>query len=176
MNKFLTIIALCALAQAAWAQRSYDFDPLELEDDTKWKEVATKLPAYPKPENSIEFDPGPTTNNRTFIDMTSIGVGTDFVVRFTLIVKSPQGAVNVSFEGMRCRTAERKAYGYGRKDGTWGQARNTDWQKVLVNSVQPQYPILFREFLCSNRETAFDFKETIAKLKAEGKPVAAGTF
>ena len=176
MTKFICIIALSLLTHNVWAQRSYDFDPLELDDETKWREVATKLPAYPKPENAIEFDPGPTTSNRTFIDMSSIGVGTDFVVRFTLIVKSPQGAVNVSFEGMRCRTAERKVYGYGRRDGTWGQARNSEWQRVLVNTAQPHYPLLFREYLCANRETTFDFRETIAKLKAEGKSVAPGTF
>ena len=171
-----TIIAMLGLSGFAHAQRTYDFDPDELEDDTKWREVATKLPPYPKPENAREYDPGPTSDNRAFIDMVSLGQGKDGVVRLALVVKSPQGALNVTFEGFRCRTGERKTYGYGRKDGTWSQARNAQWVKTFSNNAQPHYTVLARDFLCVDKDTAVTFNTVLTRINRGTKVVSDAPF
>ena len=37
-----------------------------------------------------------------------------FTLRFTLVIVSPSGARNVSYEGMNCSTGERRLYAFGR--------------------------------------------------------------
>ena len=103
------LIGLCLLWIAAPA--SAFFGPkktseYEYENEKPWVEIQGKMPDYPKPENLLEFDAGPASNNLHFVDSSSISVGEDGVVRYSLVVKSPTGAMNVSYEGIRCQTNE----------------------------------------------------------------------
>lgn len=60
------------------------------------------LPRYPEPENYLPFEVSATTPFAFFVDAKSVSVGADNVVRYSLIAKSAEGALNVSFEGLRC--------------------------------------------------------------------------
>ena len=96
------------------------------DDDAEKKafvETDVKLPPLPKPENLLAFEHSSANTNRFFIDADSIVIGTDGIVRYTMVVKSPSGAENVSYEGIRCETTEQKFYAFGRRDGTQGRAR-----------------------------------------------------
>jgi hypothetical protein len=74
----------------------------DFDGDKFWTELQVQLPAYPKAENLLPFDAGPASHNLHYIDAPSIVVGEDGIVRYTLVIKSPEGAVNVSYEGMLC--------------------------------------------------------------------------
>jgi hypothetical protein len=107
----------------------------DFDDDTKvWKEVQASIPPYPKAENLIPFEVSSATRNKHFVDLPSVSIGADGVVRYTVVVKSPAGAETVSFEGMRCESGERKLYAFGRADGQgggeWSRNRYARWDAI----------------------------------------------
>jgi hypothetical protein len=143
--KKLYVLLLCGplVAHAEWGR----FDA-ELEESKPWVEAAVQLPAYPQAENLLPFTVSSATRNRHFIDAASLSVGDDGVVRYTVVIDAAGGARNVMFEGLRCATAERRLYAYGRADGTWSRARNADWEGIKVRSLLSYHKPLFEEILC----------------------------
>ena len=103
MKKILLLLCLLTLAACAARKPVKGFDS-DFDSGKSWAELQAQLPAYPKAENLLPFDAGPASNNLHYIDAPSIVVGEDGIVRYTLVIKSPTGAVNVSYEGMRCAT------------------------------------------------------------------------
>jgi CNP1-like family protein len=168
MKKLL--ILLCFLPVAAYAQQKgfeYEFD-----HEKPWVELQTQLPAYPDPENLLQFDAGPASTNLHYVDAPSITVGEDGVVRFTLVIKSPQGAMNVSYEGIRCQTAEKRTYAYGRNDKTWARARMSKWMDLENIAQNYAQRALYRYFFCPGVSMVKDPEEAIAALKAGIHPRA----
>jgi hypothetical protein len=160
--KKLPALLLCLpfAAQAAWV----DFDR-EFEADKPWVEVAAQLPAYPKPENLVPFDVSSATRNRFFIDTASISVGEDKVVRYTAVIEAAGGARNVSYEGLRCETGERRLYAYGHPDGTWSKARNAGWEPVKLRSLLSYRKALYEDHFCPDGINVRNAGEAIRNLK-----------
>jgi hypothetical protein len=169
MKRLLFLAAfLPAAAHAAWGDFEYNYDL-----DTPWKELETQLPPYPKEEDLLPFTLGPTTDNSFFIDQKSISVGEDGIIRFTLVIRSPQGANNVMFEGIRCATEEARIYAYGRADGTWSKAKDNVWRTVLYDRKhRPEY-VLTTDFFCPRNIVVANPREAIEALK-QGKNPHAG--
>lgn len=161
MRKFL--ILLCFLPIVAYAA-AYGAED-EFDGEKSWVELQTQLPAYPKPENLLTFDVGPTSKHHYSVDALSITVGQDNVVRYSLVVKSSAGAMNVSYEGIRCDTRERKLYAFGRSDNTWSKARVSKWESL--ENVSQHYPQreLARYFFCPEQSIVKDPEEAIKALK-----------
>ena len=113
-----------------------------------WTELEVQLPAAPKQENLLPFFVSAATDNQFFIDGSSLSVGSDGVVRYVMLVLSPQGGRNVTFEGMRCETRERRIYASGRLDGTWSKARKNEWVRIQDVSGNRQHAALFLEYFC----------------------------
>jgi CNP1-like family len=183
--RFVLLALLLLVSSLAQAQRIYDITDEELEDETKWKELTTKLPAYPKVANAVEIEVGPFRDNRVFIDLDSLGVGADGVVRYTLIIKSGGGALNVSFEGMRCITQQRKTYGFAvrkfgalaSEPGEWRPARSSEWAPIIRDSTRPHFYVLYTDFFCPARKAGPDeFKEIARRIKRSTKPAGPGDF
>ena len=139
----LTCITL--LHAVTYAQEKWDFP-----EEKPWAEAEFKLPPYPKPANLIQFDPALRSSNRFFIDPGSISAGSDGVVRYTLVVKGAGGAENVSYEGMRCKTLEVKPYAYGQRDGTWSNARASDWRRFDTRNPN-LHRVLYWDYFCPDR-------------------------
>ncbi len=157
------LLALPAVALA------YNFDPdFDFENEKPWKEVESKLPPYPKEENLILFKANPASDNEYFVDANSIGVGADGVVRYTLVVKSPEGALNVSFQGIRCSSYEVRLYAFGRPDNSWGKARDTAWKHITTKHDA----VLYNDFFCPREIIVTDEKEAVDALRAGNHPRA----
>ena len=80
-----------------------------------------------------------------------MSAGSDGVVRYSVVVKSPAGAETISFEGMRCTTGERKLYAFGRADGkgggAWSRNRNAKWEPIQTrNDFRGE---LFYHYFCT---------------------------
>ncbi|MDQ3187178.1 MAG: CNP1-like family protein [Pseudomonadota bacterium] len=168
MKKLL--ISLCFLPIAASAQQKgfeYEFD-----HERPWVELQTQLPAYPNPENLLQFDAGPVSTNLHYIDAPSITVGEDGVVRFILVTKSPQGAMNVSYEGIRCQTVEKRTYAFARLDKTWGRPRISKWMGLENIAQNYAQRALARYFFCPGVLMVKDPQEAIDALKAGIHPRA----
>jgi hypothetical protein len=137
----LWLLPLTVLAD--WEKFDVDFD-----EEKPWKEMQAQLPSTPNKEKLLPFYVSSATDNRFFIDSASVSVGEDGVVRYALLVKSAQGALNLTFEGMRCATHERKIYAFGRADGTWSKARHAKWEHIRYQERNRHHHVLYDDFFC----------------------------
>ena len=82
-----------------------------LDRKPEWTENKVEnLPPLPQASNLLAFNVSQNTPLIFSIDKTSISVGTDGVVRYTVVVTSPAGARNVNYEGIRCDNYEWRLY------------------------------------------------------------------
>lgn len=154
---------LCAALLLACAKPPFKD---EFESDKPWVEQMTQLPAYPEAKNLLAFDAGAVTSNQYLVDITSIKIGQDEVIRFTLVVKSSANVMNVSYEGIRCATNERKLYALGRDDKTWTQPRVSEWQKLdLVRQYYAQRE-LAKNIFCPHRQIVSNTEDAVQALKS----------
>lgn len=143
------------------------------EDDAEvvnkqWEEMAFQFPTAPKQEDLQRFYVGAATKNLFFVDLSSLSVGGDGVVRYTLVILSPEGARNVSFEGMRCDTKERIVYASGRPDGTWSKSRHAQWSRVQEVYGNRHHAALFLEYFCPGGLMVRDADSARASLRRGG--------
>ena len=89
----VAIALLCsgALAQKQWDGWDYTFD----REITPWSEMQAQLPAYPVDAQLVPLVIGAATPHRFFVDVRSISMGSDGVVRYTMVIKAQGGAVQV---------------------------------------------------------------------------------
>ena len=150
---WLALLPLVAAAQLSKQElRATDADEYE-QGSTAWVEQTVAPPAYPKVESLAEFRGAGTSSNRFFVDVDTLSIGKDGVVRYVLVVRSPGGAENVSFEGIRCETREQKAYAFGQRGGTWSLARDPQWRFIEPREVNRHHVVLFTEAFCVNGKT-----------------------
>ncbi len=141
------------------------------DDDTvPWQEIQTQLPAAPKSPDLVGFAVSGGTQYRFAIDATSLAIGSDGVFRYVLVATSPQGVRNVSYEGIRCQTRERKTYAIGRSDGTWVRARNATWAPVEEVDANRQHAALMKEYFCPDAYPARDVAEVIGRMRLRTEP------
>ena len=135
-------------------------------------EEALALPAYPKTGELIEFFVAATSDFRFFIDAASLSVGSDGVVRYVLVARSLAGVDNVSFEGMRCTSAEVRTYALGR-DGAW-TGNPGAWRSIEPRSVQRWHNALYREYFCPQKAPIASAGEGVDALRRGGHPFSRG--
>lgn len=141
-NKLLLVALMSLSSLTARAEFDEDYET------RPWQELEVTLPKAPTAAEILPFFVSATTEHRYFIDGDSLTVGTDGVVRYVLVVETGGGARNVSFEGMRCVTRERRIYASGRRDGTWSKSRNNAWQRIQDNALNRHHAALFLEYFC----------------------------
>ena len=140
-------------------------------------ELEVKLPALPKAANLLQFEPSAASANRFYVDAGSIQVGADGIVRYTLVVKSPSGAENISYEGIRCETVEQKYYAFGRRDGTWTNARANEWRRIVYKEVNRQHGVLYANYFCPDGSPVRSAADAIERFKNDvpyGAPPRSG--
>ncbi len=187
MKKILLLLCFLALAACGTQKALKGFDS-DFDSSKPWAELQAQLPAYPKAENLLPFDAGPASNNLHYIDAPSIVVGEDDIVRYTLVIKSPEGAMNISYEGMRCATdgvrenvraellilkfqiTEKRLYAIGRDDKTWARARGSKWEELENKSQYYAQRALSRYFFCPANVVVRNEKEAIQALKRGSHP------
>jgi len=148
MKKILGVLLFAvplAVSAAEWGKSEHESD-----EENMVAEIEAKLPPYPKEENLLPLFVSAASDNKFFVDAVSISVGEDGVVRYTMIVKSPAGADNVSFEGIRCATREKKLYAFGRKEGSWSRARVSKWEPIRYQDINRHHHVLYDDFFCPN--------------------------
>jgi hypothetical protein len=112
------------------------------------QEIEVQLPAFPQSEDLIPFKVGAISDKQFLVDEKSISVGSDEAIRYSLVVISSSGARNISYEGMRCATAERRVYAFGQADGTWSKARSNRWIRIRGGS-NSHHVALFADYFCA---------------------------
>jgi hypothetical protein len=148
--------------------------PSEVEEDEPaargWAELKTVLPPYPKPASLAEFPVSGATTNRFLLDADTLSIGSDGVVRYVLVVRSPSGAENVSYEGIRCETRETKYYAFGQRNGSWSPVKDAQWRYIEYREANRQHGVLFKDIVCAEAALPFTKQEIVRRLRY-GAPV-----
>jgi hypothetical protein len=166
------VFALLAVCASAVCAAPPDFGDEEDPASAKKVEETPPFPVFPRPENLIRFDVGPTASNQYFVDASSLSVK-EGTVHYVLVVKASGGAMNVSFEGMRCREGEFKLYGTGRADGSWSKARLGDWRRISEDTAANRYhAALSRDYFCPGRSAIANAEEGRDALRRGKNPKA----
>jgi hypothetical protein len=139
-------------------------------EEKQWEEIEAQLPPFPKPESLDSFFVSAITDNKFMVDRDSISIGADGVVRYTLVVLSSSGAKTVSYDGLRCSSAERRLYAFGRSDKTWSKARSNQWVRIQGSTLNGHHATLFSEYFCPDGNIVRDADEARMALRSGGHP------
>lgn len=162
--RLLVLLPLCLLA-TVWlgpsqAARDDAFvpdpeppGPSDLRPGDPWREASVQLPPWPEDADLVEFKlDGPPGPFRYFIDTKHLRVGTDRVVRYTLVAEGRNGTRNLSVEGIRCTPqGQYNVYAYG-VAGRFSALEGGEWQRVSTLDAEPYRLALWRYHLCVPRE------------------------
>jgi hypothetical protein len=155
-------------AAALFATAALSVPALSWADDDANKpppEIEWQLPAAPAAADMLPFFQNPITKQWFAIDAKSLSVDKDEVVRYTIIGTSRGGAKNISYEGIRCSTFEKRLYAVGQDDGTWTKARDSEWQPIPTSGTNKQQADLATNFLCSGTTIAGTTKQILQNLR-----------
>lgn len=159
---------LIAVGVPAAAQRPmiYEGHPAERPEKPKeaWVEAEVDLPPYPTASNLIEFNTAVAQRSHAFIDRNSLYVGEDGIVRYAMIVRANGGIDNITFEGIRCETAEYKIYAVGDANA-WVRVPTPRWAPVEYKEINNQRKFLWREIFCPPSGMVKTASEAVAALK-----------
>jgi hypothetical protein len=160
-QKLIGLILLLTMGTALAQSFDEDYD----DENRPWQEIAVQLPAPPKDENLLPFYVSPTATQKFFVDAKSISVGSDNVVRYTLVSISQEGAKNVTYEGIRCETFEKKIYAIGEEDGSWARSRRNQWEGIVRGFANRQHAALAKDYFCENTSVAGKAENIVYRLK-----------
>ena len=136
------------------------------EDSAVPENTSIQLPATSQPANWIRFKTKRLAENQTALDTDSISVGGDGITRYTLLVRTPRGVDNVSYEGIRCATREWKMYATGRSDGGWSRVPEPRWRRIDEVGINAVRLTLFDDYACDRGGSVpKDGKAVVSKIK-----------
>lgn len=163
MRRFVVGLAGALLMVAGVARAEDDDEWMQT-----WREQRLELPSYPEEARLIPFDVATTSRNAFFIDESSLKVGEDGVVRAAIVVRTPEGAVSVTYEGIRCETVERKLFATGQA-GQWVAARNSAWQKIRGAGSNAYPAALFRNHFCPDGVIVSRVADALVSFRTGGR-------
>jgi len=136
-----------------------------------WKEGGHAMPPPPREEALHGFFASSASPNRHFVDTDSLSVGDDGVVRYVLVVRTPGGAENVTFEGIRCAAGAWRLYATGRSNGEWAPARRDDWRPISDNSYDRARAALAYDHFCDGPVSPRNRAEALRGLRQGDRKV-----
>jgi hypothetical protein len=151
MNKLAGLLTLLLLPGVLWA-----YNPLKDETDShdyvpeeEWHEGEVDIPQSFNDEDLQSFRVDEQdTRFSYFIERASLHTGEDFVTRYVLVIRSSQGAINSSFEGLRCGYRQYKVYAYGNADKLTPMP-GSDWQAVPKGASADYRTRLYDDLICN---------------------------
>jgi hypothetical protein len=158
MRPLAALAAVALLAGCAGPQAQSDWERQNLRSEAG-DEALPEPPDFPRADTLIEFPVSAVPNIRFYIDAATLGVEAG-VVRYVLVARGAGGAQNVSYEGLRCRTAEHRRYAVGRSDGTWVRASGSAWRPHAAWHKELQ-----RDYFCPQALPIRDAAEGVRALR-----------
>lgn len=163
----LLVAAVTMLGMVGAVQPQSRIDE-DFDDEHKpWQELAVQLPAAPLPADLLPFYVSATATQSFAIDAKSLSAGSDGVVRYTLVADSPNGAKNVTYEGIRCNSFEKKIYAIGQPDDGWSRSRRNQWERIVQNAANRQHAVLAKEYFCENSAVAGTAKQMRDRIRLQ---------
>ncbi len=169
----LVVLAFVPVAMAAEhsdnPRRPDDLTPAEIaepeEPETPWQEQMLLLPPFPRAQDLIPVRAdvgGPGYNY--YIDVNSVTLDADEVLRYTVIIQSPDGASNIVYEGIRCATKEIKTLAYGTRGGRFAPMADPRWTFVYTKGPLGYRTSLVERYVCDENGWAIGTDAVLERL------------
>jgi hypothetical protein len=160
--KALALVVACVATGALLAGCSSASKPTNKDDSAfvylldrkgNWVEnQVDTLPPLPQESNLLPFEVSGNTPLQFAIDRNSLSVGTDGVVRYTVVVTSPSGARNVNYEGIRCDTYEWRLYaGLNADHDDWDRTVANEFSRIENGALNAYHAALYQDYMCANK-------------------------
>jgi len=154
--------------QSEFERGEFEYDDSQ---DKVWQEGAVELRSLPADEDLLpvqvdSLPPGLQAN----LAASSLSYNPeDRVLRYWLVITSPAGAYNATFEGMRCETAEYKVYAYGnpRRKPPVQPAPKAAWKALNANWRSDYRAELMRTLLCNESDRPRQVSEILATVRGQ---------
>ncbi len=114
-----------------------------------WNELGIDLPPPPQKNRFSLFQTTSQSGFRFLVDVSSIQLGEDGVVRMVLLTVSPKGSENITYEGFRCATREYKFYAssFG-FDKPWMSVKSPQWRSAQYQTANSYRNDLMEYYMC----------------------------
>ena len=138
-----------------------------LERKSNWKENKLEaLPPLPQAANLLPFDVSQNTPLHFAVDAKSIDVGSDGVVRYTVVISSPSGAKNLNYEAIRCETYEwGQDAGLNAEHDGWDSSVATRWRRIENGDLNAYQAALYKDYFCANKIPAAPTKVIVNNIR-----------
>ena len=115
--------------------------------DPDWKEMQVAPPPPLRTEGLIPIDV-PGSSLRFGVDPASISIGDDRIVRYVVVATSSRGAVNASYEGIRCDAGQVRLYARHDPQRGWVPVVDGEWRSVHETKYSRHSLIIARDGVC----------------------------
>lgn len=137
--------------------------------DKAWQENAVELRKLPADDDllAVQVDSLPDSLQVHLAASSLTYTPADRVLRYWVVITSPAGAYNASFEGMRCDVGEYRIYAYGnpRRTPQVQPAAKAKWQPVGEIRSGSYRPEMMRTLLCNESRRPRQVAEILATLR-----------
>lgn len=121
------------------------------EEPAPWQESKVTPPASFSTEAVTPFVLDAKSAMSLGIDPKTLSIDPDGVVRYVLVAKSSQGALNVLYEGIRCDTAEVKVYARWDNTSSWNSSGKENWEPLAFRGATRRAMQMARGGVCDGR-------------------------
>ena len=158
-----------AIDDASNPRKPDDLTPAEIAEPEApgagWQETLIDLPPFPRAQDLIPVRADTGDADYTYyIDVNSVSLTADRVLRYTIILQSAAGASNIIYEGIRCATDEVKIFAYGTKDGRFERMAQPKWIYVHTKGVLGYRTSLVETYVCDDTGWAMDSDAVLERL------------
>lgn len=136
-------------------------------DEKVWTETVSAPPTTFSTEALLTFEVFKASALTYGIDPNTLTVGEDGVVRYVMVARSSNGALNVMYQGIRCATAETKTSGRLSDKGTWNISPDAEWQALSFRGPTRPAMMLARQGVCEGRTITGNAQKILATLKTD---------
>jgi len=115
-----------------------------------WEEAEVTLPTNPPSKDLRPFYVSPSTPNTFAIDAKSLTFGKDEVHRYIIVITTPTGAKQITYEGIRCEKGEWRLYASMQSDGKWVKSPSSRWLPIQYNNYNRYHSALYQDAFCES--------------------------
>ena len=162
----LAVLAGCSSSKGPSNKDDSEFTYL-LDRKSEWTENKVEnLPPLPNASDLLPFNVSQNTPLVFAIDRNSVSVGSDGVVRYTVVVTSPAGARNVNYEGIRCDNYEWRLYASINDDqNAWDRTVANDFRSIENGELNAYHAALYQDYFCANKLPTGTAKQIVSNIQ-----------
>lgn len=139
--------------------------------EAEWREATAPPPPALNLNGLTPFD-GPVNSPLQFgVDINTLQIGKDGVVRYVVVATSPSGTVNAMYEGIRCASAQVKTYARHNPSSGWVVAQSPEWRPLYGNAPSNHSLRLASQGVCTGAAPASSTRDIVRALRSPGQNI-----